>query len=161
MTTLSTILILQKITTEAIIAFAALTVLAVAICYIIRIGRKECEMIFESDYDNLRTFIKECHINEETELRIRLRLIHLSKYPGADQDKLNDLNFDFEYRFLEYFIHHCPLTDESESKIISDLARMTRIKGADKEKLQVLNTEFRRKFEPPTLSDVVADHESN
>jgi hypothetical protein len=100
-------------TTEAIIAILALVTLIGGVCWILHIGNKEAEMIFESDYFHLRDFIKECHITEENELRIRLRLIDLSKMDGADV-----------------------------------------------EKLQVLNSEFRCKFVPPTLSDIVADHEN-
>ena len=101
-------------TIESIIAILALAVVVGGICWILHVGKREAEMIFEADYDNLKYFIKECDLNEENECRIRLRLIHLSKMPGADV-----------------------------------------------EKLQVLNSEFRRKFVPPTLSDIVADHENN
>ena len=101
-------------TIESILAILAIAVVAGGIAWIFHVGKREAEMIFQSDYDNLKYFIKECHLTEENELRIRLRLIYLSKMPGADM-----------------------------------------------EKLQVLNSEFRRKFVPPTLGDVVADHESN
>ena len=86
-------------TTESIIAIIALTGMAIAICWIIRIGRKEAEMIFESDYYNLREFIKDCHITEENELKIRCRLLHLSKMPGADVEKLQVLNSEFRRKF--------------------------------------------------------------
>jgi len=45
-------------TTELIIAIVALFALAVGIGYIFRIGHKEAEMIFESDYNNLSQLSK-------------------------------------------------------------------------------------------------------
>ena len=86
-------------TTELIIAIVALFALAVGIGYIFRIGHKEAEMIFESDYNNLSQFIKNCHLTEENELRIRLRIIHLSKYPGADKEKIQALRSEFDRKF--------------------------------------------------------------
>ena len=100
-------------TTESIIAIIALTGMAIAICWIIRIGRKEAEMIFEADYENLDYFIKHCDVNEKNEATISRNLYRLSNMPGADV-----------------------------------------------EKLQVLNKTFRDRFVPPTLSDIVADHEN-
>ncbi|MEN6569031.1 MAG: hypothetical protein ABFC18_03360 [Rikenellaceae bacterium] len=86
-------------TTEAIIAIVALSLVLVGIIYMIRIGRKEAEMIFESDYYHLADFIKHCHLTEENELKIKLQLIHLSKMPGADKEKLQVLNSEFRRKF--------------------------------------------------------------
>jgi len=86
-------------TTEAIIAILALVTLIGGVCWILHIGKKEAEMIFESDYYNLGEYIKHCPINEENECRIRLRLIYLSKYPGADKKKLQLLQSEFDRKF--------------------------------------------------------------
>jgi hypothetical protein len=147
-------------TTEQIITIIALAFVVSAFYWILRVGHKEAEMIFQSDYTNLSNFIQECEPLEENRLKIQLRIIHLSKMDGADQDKINELNFDSGHRFLAHFIRHCPDNDESEAKIRAELVRLSNIKGAYVEILQVLNSEFRRKFVPPTLSDVVADHEN-
>ena len=86
-------------TTEAIVSIVVLAVIMVGIVWILRTGRKEAEMIFESDYYHLREFIKDCHITEENELKIRCRLLHLSKMPGADVEKLQVLNSGFRRKF--------------------------------------------------------------
>jgi len=68
--------------------------------------------------------------------------------------------FDWEYDNMNYFIKYCDINTDNEVTIISELNRMSNMTGADKEKLQVLNSEFRRKFSA-SLSDIIADHESN
>jgi len=86
-------------TTEQIITIIALAFVVSAFYWILRVGRKEAEMIFDSDYENLKYFIKECDLTEENELRIRLRLIDLSKMDGADKEKLQVLNSEFRRKF--------------------------------------------------------------
>jgi len=147
-------------TTEQIYTIFALAFVVNAIFWILYTGKRDMKRIFQSDYTNLSNFIQECEPLEENRLKIQLQIIHLSKMDGADQDKINELNFDSGHRFLAHFIRHCPDNDESEAKIRAELIRLSNIKGAYVEILQVLNTEFRRKFVPPTLGDVVADHEN-
>lgn len=86
-------------TTELIIAIVALFALAVGIGYIFRIGHKEAEMIFESDYYHLREFIKDCQVNEVNEDKIILRLNELNRMRGADDEKLQTLNTEFRRKF--------------------------------------------------------------
>ena len=86
-------------TTEAIVSIVVLAVIMVGIVWILRTGRKEAEMIFESDYYNLSEFIKDCHKTEENELKIRLRIIHLSKMPGVDKEKIKELRSECDKKF--------------------------------------------------------------
>ena len=100
MTTLAIItMILLKITTEQIISIAVLTVMIGGVAWILHVGKKETEMIFESDYYNLSEFIKDCHKTEENELKIRLRIIHLSKMPGVDKEKIKELRSECDKKF--------------------------------------------------------------
>jgi len=86
-------------TTEAIITILALAFLLGAIIYLIRKGRREAEMIFESDYYNLREFIKDCQVNDGNELKIITRLNELNRMKGADDEKLQTLNAEFRRKF--------------------------------------------------------------
>ena len=88
-------------TTEAIITILALAFLLGAICWLIRIGRREAEMIFESDYHNLREFIRDCKIDELNEARIITCLNHLAGLKGADIEKLQVLNTEFRRKFVK------------------------------------------------------------
>jgi hypothetical protein len=88
-------------TIESIIAILALATVLGGILWILHVGKREAEMIFESDYENLKYFIKECDQTEEAELCIRLQLLRLSKMPGADAEKLQVLNSEFRRKFVE------------------------------------------------------------
>jgi len=86
-------------TTEAIISIAVLVAIAIGMAWILHIGKREAKMIFESDYYNLSEFIKECHKTEENELKIRLRIIHLTKMPGVDEEKIKELRSECDKKF--------------------------------------------------------------
>ena len=88
-------------TTEIIISILALAFLFWAIVYLIKIGKREAEMIFESDYCNLREFIQYCKIDEVNEARIIIRLNHLAGLKGADIEKLQVLNTEFRRKFVK------------------------------------------------------------
>ena len=91
-------------TTEMIIAILALAFLFWAIVHLIRIGRREAEMIFESDYHNLKEFIndiKDDQVNELNEAKIIIRLNHLAGLKGADTEKLQMLNTEFRRKFVK------------------------------------------------------------
>jgi len=86
-------------TTEAIITILALTFVAGAIAWLIHIGRRDAERIFEADYETIKYFIKECEINEVNEAKIILRLNELNRMKGADDEKLQTLNAEFRRKF--------------------------------------------------------------
>ena len=88
-------------TTEAIISIAVLAVMAIGIVWILRIGKREAEMIFEADYENLDYFIKHCDVNEDNEATISRELYRLSKMPGDDVEKMQVLNKTFRDRFVQ------------------------------------------------------------
>lgn len=86
-------------TTESIIAIAALAFLAGSIAWLIHIGQRDAELIFEADYDALKRFIHECEINEVNEAKIVLRLNEMINRPEANKEKLQVLNREFRLRF--------------------------------------------------------------
>jgi len=86
-------------TTEIIISIVALAFLLCAIGWLIRIGKRESETMFESDYYHLTEFVKRCEINEVNEARIILRLNELNRMKGADDEKLQVLNAEFRRKF--------------------------------------------------------------
>ena len=91
-------------TTEMIISILALAFLFVAIVHLIKIGKRESEMIFESDYHNIREFIndiKDDQVNELNEAKIIIRLNHLAGLKGADIEKLQVLNKEFRRKFIK------------------------------------------------------------
>ena len=87
-------------TIEQIISIAVLAVMAIGIVWILRIGKREAEMIFEADYENLDYFIKHCDKNEDNEATISRELYRLSKMKGADVEKMQTLNTDFRRNFI-------------------------------------------------------------
>ena len=87
-------------TTEQIISIAFLAFLAVAIGWILHIGRKEAERIFDFEYDSLHYFIRHCEDNLDNEALISRELYRLSKMPGADVEKMQTLNTDFRRNFV-------------------------------------------------------------
>ena len=88
-------------TTEKIIAIVFLLLLAGLIFHVYRRGRKDAEMIFDSDYTALRNFIRECQVNETNEARIHYRLHDMSCQEGADREKLQVLNAEFRRKFVQ------------------------------------------------------------
>ena len=86
-------------TTEIIISIAALAFLAGSIAWLIHIGQRDAELIFEADYDALKRFIHECEINEVNEAKIVLRLNEMINRPEANKEKLQVLNREFRLRF--------------------------------------------------------------
>ena len=97
-------------TTEMIIAILALAFLFGAIIHLIRIGERESEMIFESDYHNLKEFIndiKDDQINELNGAKIIIRLNHLAGLKGADTEKLQVLNTEFRRKFMKVYSSDC------------------------------------------------------
>ena len=91
-------------TTEMIIAILALAFLFGAVIHLIRIGKREAEMIFESDYCHLQEFIndiKDDQVNELNEAKIIIRLNHLAGLKGADIEKLQVLNAEFRRKFMK------------------------------------------------------------
>lgn len=86
-------------TTEAIISIVALAFIFSAICWLIRVGRSEAETIFESDYYNLKEFIKTAQVNSENEVKIITQLNHLAGLKYVDREKLQVLNSEFRRKF--------------------------------------------------------------
>ena len=87
-------------TTEAIVSITALAVIVFGIVWILRIGRRDAEKIFDEDYDNLHYFIDHCDVNEKNEETISRELYRLSMMKGADVEKLQTLNTDFRRNFI-------------------------------------------------------------
>ena len=88
-------------TTEIIISIAALAFLAGSIAWLIHIGQRDAELIFEADYYHLSEFIRDCQMTDENEDKIRHRLNELSEMQGADKEKLQVLNTEFRRKFIE------------------------------------------------------------
>lgn len=84
---------------DALITLVALIGMIIAIVYIIRLGRRDAEYIFESDYYNLQQFIHECPVTTENKIKIHKRFLEMEKMKGFNLEKMHVLWGEYVDRF--------------------------------------------------------------